>query len=74
MNGTPGSKSRPLPKKSGTRVLPPAQSQMSCQTCGYTATFDSDWQPGHGLNPDLYQFTCKLGHHSYRAIIRRFTR
>jgi len=74
MNDAPGSNSTGLPGKSGTRVLPPSLSNMSCQVCGFVATFDSDWQPGPGLEQDLHRFTCKQGHHSYRAIRRRVDR
>ena len=74
MNDTLRAKSTAVPTESGTRVLPPALSNMPCQVCGFVATFDADWQPGPGLDQDLHRFTCKIGHHSYRAVRRRVNR
>lgn len=74
MKDTLRAKSTALPEENGTRVLPPSLSHMPCQVCGYDAVFDADWKPGPGLEQNLHRFSCKIGHHSYRAIRRRINR
>lgn len=74
MNDELRAKSTTSTQESGTRPLVSPPAYIACMTCSTRATFDSDWQPGKGIEQSLYRFTCKLGHHSYRAIKYRFKR
>ena len=70
MNDPLRAKSSPPAGRDRTPAPPPTGPYIRCQDCGYRAYLDTPWRPSFGIEPLLRRFTCKDGHHTYRAFTK----